>query len=121
MAEEVQVNLEYDEVVTHDVVQTIYGVADRLHCEWVVMESARRLARGITFQHQLGWIQDYLSCNLAVFKDAGARYMRQILVYTEPGPHDSLVVSVADHLADIYRAKLSFACFQRDDEAPINI
>lgn len=121
MADEENVNLEYDEVVTHDVVKTIHGVSDRLHCEWVVMESARRRTRGITFQNQLGWLQDHLPCNLAVFKDAGVRYIRQILVYAEPGPHDSLVVSVADHLAGIYGAKLSFVCYQRSDEEPINI
>ena len=121
MAEEENVNLEYNEAVSHDVVQTIHGVADRLHCEWVVMESARRRTRGITFQNQLGWLQDHLPCNLAVFKDAGVRYIRKILVHAEPGPHDSLVVSIADHLAEIYQATLSFVCYLPVDEEPINM
>ena len=120
MAEEENVNLEYTETVSHDVVQTIHSVADHLDCEWVVMESARRRTKGITFQNQLGWLQDHLPCNLAVFKDAGVRYIRKILVYADPGPHDSLVVSIADHLADVYQAKLSFVCYLPDDEEPIN-
>ena len=91
MAEEEDVNLEYDTVVSHDVVKTIHKVADQLHCEWVVMESARRRTKGITFQNQLGWLQDHLPCNLAVFKDAGVRYIRKILVFAEPGPHLSLI------------------------------
>ena len=106
--------------VSHDVVKTIHKVADQLHCEWVVMESASRRTKGITFQNQLGWLQDHLPCNLAVFKDAGVRYIRKILVFAEPGPHDSLVVTTADHLADIYKAELSFACFIDENEEPLN-
>lgn len=121
MAEEEEVNLEYDTTVSHDVVKTIHNVADRLHCEWVVMEAAGRRTKGITFQNQLGWLQDHLPCNLAVFKDAGVRYIRKILVFAEPGPHDSLVVTTADHLADIYKADLSFASFVDADEEPINV
>ena len=121
MAEEEDVNLEYNTTVSHDVVKTIHKVADRLHCEWVVMESAGRRTKGITFQNQLGWLQDHLPCNLAVFKDAGVRYIRKILVFAEPGPHDSLVVTTADHLADIYKADLSFVCHVEPNEEPINL
>ena len=115
MAEEEGVQMEYNKTVSRDVVLTIHEVADRLHCEWVVMESSHRRNRGITFQNPLGWLQDHLPCNLAVFKDAGVRYIRQILVYAEPGPHDSLVVTTADHLAKIYKAELNFVCFIQDD------
>ena len=115
MAEEEGVQLEYNKTVSRDVVHTIHEVADQLHCEWVVMESSRRRHRGVTFQNPLGWLQDHLPCNLAVFKDAGVRYIRQILVYAEPGPHDSLVVSTADHLAQIYKAELNLVCFVKDD------
>ena len=115
MAEEEDVQMEYNKTVSRDVVLTIHEVADRLHCEWVVMESSHRRNRGVTFQNPLGWLQDHLPCNLAVFKDAGVRYIRQILVYAEPGPHDSLVVSTADHLAKIYKADLNFVCFIKDE------
>ncbi len=120
MADEEEVNLEYNTSVSHDVVKTIHKVADQLHCEWVVMEAAQRRTKGITFQNQLGWLQDHLPCNLAVFKDAGVRYIRKILVFAEPGPHDSLVVTTADHLADIYKAELSFVCFVDENEEPLN-
>ena len=120
MAEEENVNLEYNKSVSHDVVQTIHDVADRLHCEWVVMEAAGQRTRGITFQNQIGWLQDHLPCNLAVFKDAGVRYIRKILVNAEPGPHDSLVVGTADHLAQIYKADLAFVYFTPDGEDAMN-
>ena len=120
MAEVEQVELKYDTMVTRDVVGTIHQVATRLDCEWVVMEAAGRRRFGISFQNPLGWLQDHLDCNLAVFKDAGVRYIRQILVYAEPGPHDSLVVATADHLAQIYKAELNFICFEREGEESIN-
>lgn len=119
MAEVEGVQLEYDKTVTRDVVHTIHQVAHRLHCEWVVMEAAGRRRFGISFQNPLGWLQDHLACNLAVFKDAGVRYIRQILVFAEPGPHDSLVVTTADHLAQIYNAELNFICFVADDQDAI--
>jgi APA family basic amino acid/polyamine antiporter len=120
MAEVEDVTLEYDKTVTRDVVDTIHRVAGRLDCEWVVMEAAGRRRFGISFQNPLGWLQDHLPCNLAVFKDAGVRYIRQILVYAEPGPHDSLVVTTADHLAQIYKAELNFICFVADGQEPHN-
>jgi mannitol/fructose-specific phosphotransferase system IIA component (Ntr-type)/nucleotide-binding universal stress UspA family protein len=118
MAEVENVSMEYDKIVTRDVVDTIHKVAVRLDCEWVVMEAAGRRRFGISFQNPLGWLQDHLACNLAVFKDAGVRYIRQILVFAEPGPHDSLVVTTADHLAQIYKAELNFICFVADGQEP---
>ena len=118
MAEVENVVMEYDKTVTRDVVDTIHQVAGRLDCEWVVMEAAGRRRFGISFQNPLGWLQDHLPCNLAVFKDAGVRYIRQILVFAEPGPHDSLVVTTADHLAQIYKADLHFICFVADGQEP---
>lgn len=119
MAEVEGVSLEYDKTVSRDVVGTIHKVAQRLDCEWVVMEASERRNFGIAFQNPLGWLQDHLGCNLAVFKDAGVRYIRQILVFAEPGPHDSLVVTTADHLAEIYNAELNFLCFVADDQEPL--
>jgi len=115
MAEVEGVELAYDTTATRDVVDTIHKVAGRLHCEWVVMEAAGRRRFGITFQNPLGWLQDHLACNLAVFKDAGVRRIRQMLVFAEPGPNDSLVVTTADHLAQLYNAELNFVNFIGDE------
>ena len=101
----------FNTTLSRDVVQTVHSVAKRVHSEWVVMESARRRQTGFAFQNPIGWLQDHLPCNLAVFKDAGIRYFRQILVYVKPGPHDAMVVQVADRLAKANDAELNFACF----------
>lgn len=118
MADEEGVKLTYDKTVSRDVVGTIHDVAKRLDCEWVVMEAAGRRRLGISFVNPLGWLQDHLPCNLAVFKDAGVRYIREILVFAEPGPHDSLVVTTADHLAQVYNARLNFICFVDERDEP---
>ncbi|MFK7768217.1 MAG: amino acid permease [Mariniblastus sp.] len=110
LADDQKIALEYNDTVTHDVVQTIYSVAVQVKCEWVVMEAAGRRDFGITFHNPIGWLQDHLPCNLAVFQDAGIRTIRKILVYAEPGPHDSLVVLTADRLAEIHGAELEFIC-----------
>ena len=63
---------------------------------------------GVALQNPLGWLIHNLPCNLAVFRDGGVRYVRKILVYAKPGPHDALVASTADHLAELFRAQLTF-------------
>ncbi len=118
MAEEEHVDLEFINTVSRDVVKTVYAVSDRLHCEWVVMEAGDRRDFGVTFQNPLGWLTDHLPSKLAVFKDAGIRYIRRILVYAEPGPHDALVVNTADHLAQVYKAELYFVCYLNDQTNP---
>ncbi len=115
LSQEQNIQLEYNDTVTHDVVSTIYSVARQVNCEWVVMEAAGRRDLGISFHNPIGWLQDHLPCNLAVFKDAGIRTIREILVYAEPGPHDALVVMTADQLAGIHQAKLIFVCVLHDD------
>jgi amino acid transporter/mannitol/fructose-specific phosphotransferase system IIA component (Ntr-type)/nucleotide-binding universal stress UspA family protein len=101
----------FNTTLSRDVVQTVHSVAEGVHSEWVVMEAASRRQTGFAFQNPIGWLQDHLPCNLAVFKDAGIRYFRQILVYVKPGPHDSLVVQTADRLAKANGAELNFVCF----------
>lgn len=108
MAEEKDILLKFDAVVTHDVVETAYQLANRLHCDWLVMEWRGRGRNRFLFLSPLGWLLNHLPCKLALFKDEGVRYFRHILVDAEPGPDDSLVVSTADHLAELEEAELTF-------------
>ncbi len=89
-------------------VETAYSLANRLHCDWLVMEWRGRGRNRFLFLSPLGWLLNHLPCKLALFKDEGVRYFRHILVDAEPGPDDSLVVSTADHLAELEEAELTF-------------
>ncbi len=111
MAEEEKLDLEFTTTVSRDVVHTIHHVANRLHSEWVCMEWRGRRHTTFTIHNPIGWLQDHLPCNLALFKDTGVRYVRKILVVAEPGPHDALVVTTANHMASLYNAELYFAQF----------
>ena len=110
-AAEKDFDLSFDAVVAHDVVQTVHDLTNRLHCNWAVMEWGGRTDHAAMFKSRRSWLLEHVSCNLALYKDAGIRYIRKILVYAEPGPHDALVVTTADHLAEIYGAELDFFVF----------
>ncbi|MDD9933360.1 MAG: amino acid permease, partial [Myxococcales bacterium] len=109
LAEERRHDIVFDAVATHDHIRIVHEISRRVHCEWLVMEWQGRTERGVLPFNPLGWLVDHLSCNLAVFKDVGSRYVTTILAVPEPGPHDALVAITADHLAKVHRAELTFA------------
>ena len=116
MAEERKLSIEFDAFAVHDVIRVVHEISKRVHCEWVVMEWSGR-SRGSWLLHTpLGWLMGHLSCNLALFKDAGIRTFRRILVLCEPGPHDALIAGTADHLARISGASLVFVRFVHERE-----
>ena len=49
-----------------------------------------------------------VGCNLAIFRDTGVRNFHRILVVTEPGPHDSLIVHTADELIHEADCEITF-------------
>ena len=108
IAEDKKADIEFDAVVTHELVETVDEISNRLHCQWLVMGWNGRAGYGLLVHNPIGWLITHLSCNLALFKDSGIRYIRKILVYPEPGEHDELVATTADHLAEIYGAEITF-------------
>jgi len=83
----------------------------------LIMEWRGKAEEGITLFNPLGWLINHLSCNLALFKDHGVRYVREILVMAEPGPDDALVASTADHLATVWGASVTFVRFVPDSSS----
>jgi len=116
MSQTKDATLHVSPVVTRDVVQTVHDSTKSLECEWVVMAWQGKTSNRFGILSPLGWLADHLSCNLALYKDAGVRYIRHILVYAEPGPDDALVVSTSDLLAKEYNAELTFVRFVSDDQ-----
>lgn len=118
MAETRQTPLEFEALVSHDIIKTIDEISSRLYSHWLVMGWTGRDQGSFTIRNPLGWLRDHLSCNLAVFHDAGVRYIREILVHVEPNMHDGLVTDTADHLAQVHGARLTFIGFV-PDSAPM--
>ncbi len=120
MASERDLPIEFDAFAAHDVIRVVHEISQRLHCDWVVMEWSGR-SRGSWLLHTpLGWLMGHLGCNLALFKDAGIRSFRRILVLCEPGPHDALIAGTADHLARVSGAELVFVRFVHDREDAVS-
>lgn len=107
MAEEEGARLEFHSVHSRDIVRTVHAITTRLECDFLVMGWRGRSRWALLPYNPLGWLADHLVCNLALFRDAGVRYIREILVFAEPGPHDALVVGTADDLARRWGARLT--------------
>lgn len=122
MAERIEVEIGFDTVVTHDLVDSIRQVSERSSCAWI-LKAWRRGGEesGSLLRSPLAWSLYGLTCNLATFKDAGVRYVRRILVLAEPGPNDALVVNTCDHLARLWGADLTFVRFVPDDASEATV
>ncbi len=107
MAEEEGARLEFHSVHSRDIVRTVHAITTRVECDFLVMGWRGRSRWALMPYNPLGWLVDHLACNLALFRDAGVRYIREILVYAEPGPHDALAVGTADDLARRWGARLT--------------
>jgi mannitol/fructose-specific phosphotransferase system IIA component (Ntr-type) len=118
MANEQALPIVFEAIATRDTIHTIHDLSNRVHCKWLVMEWTGRSAERFTFGNPLGWLKENLSANLAIFHDAGIRYIRKLLVLAEPGPHDVLVTRTADYLAKLRGASLTFVRFVPDN-APL--
>lgn len=110
MREMAKVDVRFDAIVSHDIVATVHNLSSRLHCEWLVMSW-----KPYRFINPLGWLYNHLPNDLAIFKDAGIRYIRRILVVTDPSPMDTVVAEAANDLAQYYRATITFTQFLRTD------
>ena len=118
MGEKESLNLDFEHTVSHDMIKTVNEITRQLHCRWLVMEWAGRTRWTLTVANPLGWLREHVQANLATFHDAGVRYLKKILVFIEPGPHDSLVIHTADRLAQREEAELTFVRFVKKD-APL--
>jgi amino acid transporter/mannitol/fructose-specific phosphotransferase system IIA component (Ntr-type)/nucleotide-binding universal stress UspA family protein len=107
-AEELQVTCRFDEVVSHDLRPSLFERVSASSCSWVLMahRARRRYASIVRSPHERLVVR--LPCDVALFRDAGIRTYRKILVFAEPGPHDALVVRTARELARVFGANVSF-------------
>jgi len=108
LASERGVEVQVDVIVTRDLRRTLYERANHLDSKWVVMAWRELHLRGRIVRDPMEWLRSHLPCNLAVFRDAGIRTYRHLMVVAEPGPHDALVAHTADDLASLFRADVAF-------------
>ena len=110
-AEALDLPLDLETLSTRDVVAALHRKTKQLQVDWLVLGWRARSRGSFISTLPLGWLTQRLSCNLAIFGDAGVRHYRKILAYVEPGPHDALVATTAEHLAELASAQVTLACF----------
>ncbi len=115
VAEAKDIEHHFRAIASRDIVKTVFELSNQVHCQWLIMDWGGRSKYSFTITNPLGWLKSHLPCNLAVYRDIGVRYFRQILVYTEPGPHDALIATTADRLATEHNAAITFIRFLGED------
>ncbi|MCR9205303.1 MAG: amino acid permease, partial [Halobacteriovoraceae bacterium] len=107
MAVEKKEPITFDPVVSHDLARTVFHISQRLHCQWLLIEWRGKTAGAFTFHNPMGWLKGHLRCNLGIFRDAGVRYIRKIMCFLRGDESDDVVISTADHLAEVNRADIT--------------
>jgi hypothetical protein len=116
MAMHQNISLSFDPIVSYDLARSLYEISQRLHCNWMLIEWAGRRKGYFTFHDPIGWLKGHLQCNLGVFRDAGVRYIRKIMVVVNFDDNDPLVVDTADHLAMVNNADITLVYFNKETD-----
>ena len=106
MREMTETKVKFDPIVSHDVVASIHRLSTELHCRWLLMAW-----RPFRLFNPLGWLLNHLPCDLIVFKDAGIRYIRKVLVVVDDESDDALLSQATTDLSRYFRARVTFARF----------
>jgi len=111
MAIDHKIPVVFDPIVTHDISKSIYTIGQRLHCRWLLIEWSGQSTGTFTLHNPLDWLRDHLNCNLAIFRDAGVRYIRKIMVIIDNNSQDDLVAETSEHLGQVHRAEVTLVQF----------
>ena len=114
MAKDKFADIEFKPVVSRDPAKTVHFEIDALGADCLVIAWGGRAHIGRLLRNPHAWLVSHIRCNLALFRDTGVRYIKKILVYADPGPHDVLVVKTADQLAELFQAEMTLVRFVAD-------
>jgi len=98
-ADDLRVELDFHDVVTHNAKQALAHRAEATRADWIIAPWPERRNLAAWIRHPLAWWADDPPCDHAQFLDRGATSFRRILVLAQPGPYDTLLVHVAERLA----------------------
>ncbi len=110
MSKERKVSVDFDAVVTHELVRTVNEISRQTHCEWLVSGWDGRSHRGLFVRNPVGWLVTHLDSNFALYKDNGVRYIRRILIALRPGRPQGetrAYIEAAGRVALFYQAEIN--------------
>ncbi|MCB9063088.1 MAG: amino acid permease [Halobacteriovoraceae bacterium] len=115
MAKSLESDINYDPIVSHDILKTVHDLHGRLQIDWLLTEWGGKTRGAFTIHSPIDWMKDHLSCNILSFRDTGVRYIRKVLVLINYNHLDYQVVNIADHFASVNGADLTIAKFVKND------
>ncbi|OUR97483.1 hypothetical protein A9Q84_11955 [Halobacteriovorax marinus] len=107
MSVEQNVPITFDPIVCHDLSRSVFEISQRLHCKWLFKEWGGKKRGTFTIHNPVGWLRNHLQSNLAIFRDAGVRYVRKVLVVINNESDRHIVIDTADHFATTNKAELT--------------
>ncbi|WP_164848261.1 amino acid permease [Halobacteriovorax sp. HLS] len=107
MSVEQNLPITFDPIVSHDLARSVFEISQRLHCKWLFKEWGGKKRGTFTIHNPVGWLRNHLQSNLAIFRDAGVRYIRKVLVVIDENCDFELVLGSADLYAVANKAELS--------------
>jgi basic amino acid/polyamine antiporter, APA family len=108
MSEDKQVDVDFESVVTHELVETVHSISMQTHCRWLVAGWNGRSGQGGLFvRNPIGWLVTHIDSNFALFKDNGVRYIHKILIAMAPGKNNESFIKACDRIALFYDAEIS--------------
>lgn len=107
LAKTLDVDIDFESAVTHDVSQTIQQLSDQTSCDWLVMGWNGKAHSGILVRNPIGWLLTNIDSDFALFKDNGVRHISKIVLALRPGRKDKNFIAIADRICNFYGASLS--------------
>jgi len=93
------VEVDYGEIVSHDMRHAIVNLADDVGADAVVLERRGEQIHTSVFDGDLSWIRDHATCDLIEVEDRGIDDIDSLAVVSDRGPYDPAKVGITDALA----------------------
>ena len=107
MATSLDVTIDFEAAVTHDLSETIYALTTQTNCDWLVFDWSGRAHNGILVSNPIGWLVTHIDSNFALFKDNGIRHFGKILLALRPREDSFEFINVADRISRFYGASFT--------------
>jgi APA family basic amino acid/polyamine antiporter len=115
MGNDKQREIHFDPIVTHDLSKSIFEISQCVHCDWLLLEWRGKNRGALTIHDPLGWLKSHLNCKIGIFKDAGIRYIKSIMVVVNEDTNDKLVLETAEHFSQVHKAGITLVQWIKDE------
>ena len=93
-------------LITHDAKAALFRHARSIEARWIVMGWQRKSTWNFLIRAHRYWWLHHSPSSVAQYLHRNTGEIQQIVVAAEPGPHDTLIVHVADQLGLVFDAQI---------------